>query len=103
MFGGSNPPLAIMKRKRDKRRANRIHASRRMGERYGLRLTKDRQKRIIEEIRLGRGTGKRLSGSRAIWTVYLEREKTNIIVVYDKRRKSIVTVLPKEQQDVSIK
>jgi hypothetical protein len=80
----------------NKSKSNRIHASRRLGERYGLQLTKDREKRIMEEIRLGRGTGQRLSCSRAVWTVYLEKEDVDITVVYDKRRKSIVTVLPKE-------
>ena len=77
-----------------KSKSNLIHSQRRMQQRYGLRLSKDRRRRILEEIRLGKGECKRISCSRSRWTIYLEKENIDVTVVYDRDRKSIVTVLP---------
>ena len=79
----------------NKSKANKIHARRRMRERYGgLLLSKDRARRILEKIRLRDGKAKRISVSRSLWKIHLEKENITMRVVYDRKRRSIVTVLP---------
>lgn len=80
---------------KNKKYAQRFHAKKRAAQRFGLDLTTDKQRQIVRLIQLGKGRFvKHESNSRSHWVI--EWEGQLLRVVYDKVRKELVTVLPKE-------
>lgn len=75
----------------NKEQSIKIHARKRFGERFGLRLTKGMEADIITQIQTNRAVFIRRNSLRvAIYEVTIPVEGT-IHVVYDRRRKVIIT------------
>ncbi len=73
--------------------AQRAHAKRRAAERFGLNLTKEAQREIVSRIQNGKAKFLEKQSLRiSLWLV--DWNGTEMRVVYDKNRKSIVTCLP---------
>ena len=83
------------KKKGSKTNAERKHASRRMLQRHGLEVGKTELGEMVKMIQDGEATFvERQSNRITVWDMdYIGRL---LRVVYDKERKQIVTVLPKE-------
>lgn len=76
-----------------KKHCQKIHTIRRAFERYGIALCRKRQRKIVNLIQSNQATHiKKSSNYKSIFDVSLE--DITMRVVYDKRRKSIATVLP---------
>ena len=76
-----------------KKQAQQVHARRRAYERYGLTLTKKKRLRAIADIQAGRATlVEKQSLARSVWQVQIDNRP--VTVVYDRTRKTLVTVLP---------
>jgi hypothetical protein len=70
-----------------------LQAKRRAVERHGLDLTKHQRHRLIWDIRTGKATLlERCSNTRTKWLATLDNNR--LVVVYDKQRHTIATVLP---------
>lgn len=79
----------------NKTKSQRLHAKRRALERYGISLNRKRYREIVADIQAGRGEFiERRSHRISVWKVKIAGELVR--VVYDKIRKTIVTVLPRE-------
>ena len=85
-----------------KKRKEKQHAKFRAFERCGVILSNKDIEGLVKKIQKGQGTclGKR-SLSRSIWEVCFERdgEQTILRVMYNKERKTIMTVLPNESEE----
>ncbi len=79
--------------KRSKKIAERNHAKRRFLGRYGLVLSKPLRKMIIESIQTGKGTLVEKQSKRVSLWKNVVPGLPDAVVVYDKERKEIVTVL----------
>ena len=77
-----------------KKRKRRTHAQRRAAERYGIVLTKEDLKKIVRKIESGQA-GVVYRESPRIQILDVECGSKIIRVVYDLRRKAVVTVLPR--------
>jgi hypothetical protein len=73
----------------------RTHFKNRVLERYGLSINKESYKLIVDKIQNGEST---YLGKRSLRTSYhkVDFYGTNIIVVYDKTRGTLVTALSKD-------
>jgi len=77
-----------------KEKALQIHVRRRGLSRYNLNLSKRKQKEIVSKIRHGNcKNSKKLTNTRSYHVV--EYQGIDLPVIYDKKRKKLVTVLPK--------
>jgi hypothetical protein len=80
---------------RSKAEKQRRHARRRAFERYALDLHQDAQASIVRAIEGGEARFiSRQSQRVSVWEV--KHEGRRLPVVYDRKRKTIVTVLPQE-------
>jgi hypothetical protein len=78
-----------------KREAQKKHARRRAAERFDVFLTKEAEREIIEKIQSGRATFiKKESNRISLFGVIFAGKET--VVVYDRSRKTIVTLMPRE-------
>jgi hypothetical protein len=83
----------MRKRVLSKKAAQRAHARRRARERYGVSLTKPSFHAIVQQIQNGKATFLGRTSLRVTeWIVPFEGAKLR--VVYDRKRKTIVTCLP---------
>jgi hypothetical protein len=84
--------------KKNHKRLQFIHTRRRAAERFGVALTQSAYKQIIQDIQKGAATFlKRQSNMVTIWQVTAEEEV--MVAFYDKRRKTIKTVLTPDQYE----
>lgn len=84
-----------------KKRASQLHARRRSAQRTGIVLTDGRQKKIVQMIQSGKATFVRKRSNRvSTFDVLYCGELMR--VVYDRKRKCLVTVLdpPRNKCDV---
>lgn len=90
-----------MKKARTKKDNQIAHAKKRAAERYGLVLNRREYMEVVNLIQDGKAQFMyRTSNRLAVFSLtYME---TDVVVVYDKQRKTVVTFLPKEclQQEV---
>ncbi len=78
---------------KSKKRINQ-HVIHRSEERYGFVLNSDRRSAIVRKIQNSQSIGlKRVSNTKTLFMV--EHEGENILVLYSKTRKMILTVYPK--------
>ena len=78
-----------------KAKAQQAHGRRRSIERYGVGLTKIAEREIIEKIQNGKATFLEKESNRiSLFGVKYAGEET--VVVYDKTRGTIVTLMPRE-------
>ncbi len=83
---------------KSKAEAQRAHARRRSIERYGVGLTKAAEREIIEKIQSGKATFLEKESNRiSIFGVRYAGEET--VVVYDKTRGTVVTLMRREDTD----
>lgn len=81
-----------------KAQAQRIHATKRAEERYGMTLTRDMHHQLVKMIQSGKSTViERQSLRVSVHELMIEDEPVR--VVYDRIRKTIVTFLPFEVVD----
>lgn len=79
------------------------HARRRFHERYGITLTTDQERKLIRQIQSGYATLiEKQSNNRSVFRVKLKTDRQDVLdtvtVVYDKIRRSIVTVFPPDEK-----
>jgi len=85
----------VERRRNRKQRWMQQHSRQRAWERYGIDLDKSLRRRIIQDIQNGRSTPIKTQSNR-VTHHSIEVEGKRVRVVYDKRRKDIVTVLPQK-------
>ena len=86
-----------MGRKYGKGKSERFHARRRFGERMGVTLTRKMHHDLVQRIREGKATFvERQSNRITLWRMNVKGE--SCVVVYDKARGNIVTVLDEEEE-----
>ena len=74
----------------------RAHAGRRALERFGIMFGPISQKEAIRQIQSGEAQFLHRTSNRvSVWIVDIQNKKLE--VVYDKQRKTIVTILPGEE------
>lgn len=79
----------------DKRSCQTSHFKRRFLERYGIDPNRDMRQQILTQIQTGRSSLIHAQSLRvSIHAVWVDEQRYPI--VYDRLRKSLVTVLPKE-------
>ena len=77
----------------------RVHAKKRLYERYGFEVNRQEYKEICEKVRSNDGWFlKRLTGRLSLWLVCFKGEY--LFTVYDKHRKQITTFLTLEMGQV---
>ncbi len=82
----------------NKKKSQKIHARKRASQRYGMNFGPIRLNRAIEQIRNNEVIIlERSSSSKKVFLVELDEEFCP--VVYDNKRKEIVTFLPREYLD----
>lgn len=80
-----------------KNKSYRIHTEKRAVERYGYAFTMATIASFIQQIQTGEAKFiSRTSNRVTVWYVKHPDTQEQVKVVYDKQRKAIVTVLPKE-------
>jgi len=73
----------------------RFHANKRFFQHYGVTLTNTLHDEIVKKIQIGDARIVEKQSLRvSLFELSIKRIKDKIIVVYDKRRHQIVTVLP---------
>lgn len=78
-----------------KKNAQRLHARRRAAERFGVHLTNEAEREILDKITSGKATFIRKESHRvSVFGVIFAGKET--VVVYDRERKTIVTLMPRE-------
>lgn len=81
--------------KNDKAQAQNRHAAQRALERYGIELNRHKRDQIIKMIQTGDAECVRKQSHRvSIFSVQFENQE--VIVVYDKQRKTLASFLPIE-------
>jgi len=84
--------------KKNHKRLQFVHTRRRAAERFGVALSQSAYKQIIQDIQKGVAIFlKRQSNMVTIWEVTAEEEV--MVAFYDKRRKTIKTVLTPDQYE----
>ena len=78
---------------KNKARCQNIHARQRFRKRHGIEFTRKMSRDIIKQIQMGKATFVE-SQSNRISIFDVTHECIQYRVVYDKNRKTIVTVLP---------
>ena len=82
------------KRKVTKRTCQKLHAYRRIEQRFGITLSRDEYDDLCAQIRCGRTKGVRETNRVAHHTVKIRGQ--TMVAVYDRQRESIVTFLTLE-------
>ena len=78
-----------------KKTCQRIHAKRRLEERFGLTINRHQMRELVQQIHAGRAEHLETQSNRiSIKAIMLNDRK--IAVVYDCSRQTIVTFLPQE-------
>jgi hypothetical protein len=81
---------------KSKKRINQ-HVIHRSEQRYGIRLNSKKRKEIVRIIQSNGSTGlKRISNTKTLYMVNYEGQ--DILVLYSRARKTILTVYPKESR-----
>lgn len=76
-----------------KRKSQKVHAKRRFIQRFGLFLSDQQYEQIVRDIQSQKAQFIEKQSNRVtLWRVIVEDNE--VVVVYDKERKSISTVLP---------
>ena len=76
-----------------KKLSERVHAKRRLVERYGLELNRRELRELVSQIQEAKATHIETQSNRvSLWRV--SHGTIEIVVVYDKKRGTIVTALP---------
>jgi len=89
------------KKPEDKEKALRVHSWRRALERYGLDLTDELRKEIIDQIRSGKSTAVEKQSERlSIHDVHVAGQRVR--VAYDKSRGALVTFLFLDDKDYAV-
>jgi hypothetical protein len=79
-----------------KAKAQKAHARRRAVERFGVLLTSEAEREIVEKIRAGRATFIRRESNRiSLFGVIFVGQET--VVVYDRLRGTVVTLMHRDQ------
>lgn len=81
----------------NKSAAQRAHAKRRALERYGLEINRHQMREIVKQIQSGKAKHL-LTQSNRTSVKLVSFNNTELIAVYDKLRKNIVTFLPNKEQ-----
>lgn len=82
---------------RKKKKSYDFHVTQRSVERYGVAFTKATISSFVSQIQGGKATFISRSSNRVtVWYVIHPDTQEQIKVVYDKIRKAIVTILPKD-------
>jgi len=90
-----NKPKRKGQDKRSKAKSLKSHAKRRFWERYGIQLTNNLENDIIKQITRGKAPLiDRQSTNRSIYRIMAENQ--SIPVLYDRKRKCIITALMNE-------
>lgn len=78
-----------------KAKSQRAHARRRSAQRFGVLLTNEAEREIVEKIRSGRATFIEKQSHRVslFGVIYAGKET---VVVYDKSRGTVVTLMPRK-------
>lgn len=77
-----------------KAQSQKVHARRRSAERFGVCLTSEAEREIVEKIRSGRATFIRRQSNRvSLFGVIFAGKET--VVVYDRSRGTVVTLIPR--------
>jgi hypothetical protein len=84
------------KESKDKRESQRIHATRRALKRYKLTFSKKIRNSFIRRIQENEDVVHLESRSKRVSVFAIRHENRWVPVVYDNKRKEIVTFLPKE-------
>ncbi len=80
-----------------KKKAQEAHARRRAAERFGVHLTREAEQEILDKIRSGKATFIRKESNRvSLFGVIFTGKET--VVVYDRSRKTIVTLMPRKDE-----
>ncbi len=86
-----------MKRKRSKKKSQFIHAQKRFKQRFGINFSRSMNDFFVSLIQKGKAFFVEKQSCRiSIWDIDYDQETFR--VVYDKERKSIVTVLYDEKK-----
>lgn len=80
-----------------KAQRSREHSKKRAALRYGITLNREKYAQVIEQIRTGQYEGKKKRSNNR-WLYVLEVDGKDMLVVYDKKRHELITVLPKEHE-----
>lgn len=92
--------LALYQTARQVITAKRNHATRRAKERHGLDLSRDDFDDMVREIQTGRAAIlEKQSNTRSVFLVSAPKH-SKLAVVYDRKRKVIVTVLPAGSREI---
>lgn len=80
-----------------KKKAQEIHARKRAAERFGVHLTHEAEREILDKITNGKATFiKKESNRVSLFGVIFAGKET--VVVYDRARKTIVTLMPRGEE-----
>ena len=86
-----------------KAKAQKKHAIRRMNQRTNIQMSKGKYEQLCQVVRASAKNGGVLyKQTRRTRLIKVNFEGENIIVVYDVKRKTVVTVLPREDEYYSI-
>ena len=80
---------------RTKAKSQVVHAQRRALERYGLNVNEKTNRQFVNMIQAGKATLLQKQSLR-VAKYRIEFEEKTYIVIYDRKRKTIVTFLPDE-------
>jgi len=84
----------MRKRRTTKGQRSRVHSKRRALYRYGVVLNHEKYAAAIEDIRTNKNKGMKKSLNRSLHIITVDG--VEMLVVYDKRRKELITVLPED-------
>jgi hypothetical protein len=80
------------KRRITKGQYSRLHSKMRAQRRYGITLNREKYSEIVNAIKIGANRGRAVSNNRSLHIAEVDGVK--MLVVYDKKRKELITVLP---------
>lgn len=90
-------PKRRRRKKMSKAASQRKHAHKRALERHGIHLTRSAQEKLIKKIQSGEAEALLKQSHRVtIFSVNHRESGKDILVAYDKKRHTIITVLPEE-------
>lgn len=84
------------KRKKKLQHPHDLHAKKRFNGRYNIKYDPQVKQELLYKIRHGFSTGKRLTNTRSLHK--MSYNGVDIEVIYSKRTKKIVTVLPPKDE-----
>ena len=87
--------------RRDKAECQRIHAKRRALQRFAINLDSHKQDEIVKLIQEGKATFLRRDSTRV--SIFAIRFESKLLkVVYDSQRKTLASVLPMTEEELSV-